>query len=498
MTESLVARTTLGDLQGIRRNGVVQFRGVPYAAPPVGELRFAAPHPVSAWTGVRDARQDGPIPPQAPSRLRGVMGDFSRPQGEDCLTLTISTPTIDGKVRPVLVWLHGGAYLSGAGSLDWYDGATLAREGDMVVVGVNYRLGALGFLYLPEISDGRLGMLDMIAALQWVRQHIGGFGGDPNRVTVMGQSAGAHTIMCLLARPDTRGLFRRAILQSPPAGIAPLAETTALAYGNQLLDLLHIEWEHPAEVAARLQAEPPARLIEATGELARLTTRFGQVTPPFLPVLDSLASPERFIKAAAEGAGAAGVDLIIGTTREEMNAFFCNPSMQDPDPALVAELFSALAGQEDALERYRRRRPGSRTVDLLSDLVTDHTFLFPSLRLAEAASKAGAGTWVYQFDWAPPNSPFKACHCLELPFVFGNPQAWSEAPMLQGTDPAALADLSAEIRFAWAGFAQTGDPAVSTPWPQYQANGRQTMRFASMIGPVGDPAGVTWRSGFVS
>lgn len=498
MTESLVARTTLGDLQGIQRNGVVQFRGVPYAVPPVGELRFAAPHPISAWTGVRDAYQDGPISPQAPSRLRGVMGDFSRPQSEDCLTLTISTPAIDGKARPVLVWLHGGAYLSGAGSLDWYDGATLAREGDMVVVGVNYRLGALGFLYLPEISNGRMGTLDTVAALQWVRQHIGGFGGNPDLVTVMGQSAGAHTIMCLLAMPETRGLFRRAILQSPPAGMAPLAEATALAHGNQLLDLLHIEREHPAEVAARLRAEPPARLIEATGELTRLTPSSDQLSGAFLPVLDSLASPERFINAVAEGAGVAGVDLIIGTTREETNAFLGNPSMQDPDPALVAGLFSAWTGQDTALERYRRRRPGSRTVDALSDLITDYTFLFPSLRLAEAVSQAGARTWIYQFDWAPPNSPFKACHCLELPFVFGNPQAWSEAPMLQGTDPAALTDLSAEIRCAWSGFAHTGDPAVCRPWPQYQANGRQTMLFSSVIGPVGDPAGVAWRSGSVS
>jgi para-nitrobenzyl esterase len=280
--------------------------------------------------------------------------------------------------------------------------------------------------------------------------------------------------------------------------MAPLAEATALAHGNQLLDLLHIEREYPAEVAARLRAEPPARLIEATGELARLTTSSVQLSGAFLPVLDSLASPERFIQAVAEGAGAAGVDLIIGTTREETNAFLGNPSMQDQDPALVAGLFSAWTGQDDALARYRRRRPGSRTVDALSDLITDYTFLFPSLRLAEAVSQAGARTWIYQFDWAPPDTPFKACHCLELPFVFGNPQSWSEAPMLQGTDPAALTDLSVEIRSAWSGFVHTGDPAVRTPWPQYQANSRQTMLFASTIGPVGDPAGVTWRSGSVS
>jgi para-nitrobenzyl esterase len=499
MTESLIARTALGDLQGIQNEGVVQFRGVPYAEPPVGELRFAPPQPVSAWMGLRDARQHGPIAQQLPSRLSSVFGNFVRPQSEDCLTLTISTPALDGRARPVIVWLHGGAFVSGAGSLEQYDGATLAREGDLVVVSVNYRLGALGFLYQPGISNGRLGTLDMIVALAWVRQHIGAFGGDPHQVSVMGQSAGAHTIMCMLAMPDARLLFQRAILQSAPAGMPPHSEKAALEYGNQLLKLLDIEMGNPTEIAARLKAESPTRIIEATGKLARLTARFGNFAPPLMPVIDDLAAPERFIEAAAEGAGAAHIDLIIGTTREEAHAFLCVPSsIPDPDPAQVASHFVALTGQEDAIEHYRNRRPGSKLVELLSDLITDYSFLFPSLRLAESASKAGAHTWVYQFDWAPPGSPLKACHCLELPFVFSNPQAWSDAPMLQGTDPATFAGLSTAIRKSWTSFVHTGDPAAQTSWPQYNADSRQTMRFAEVIGPAGDLAGVTWRSNFAS
>ena len=186
-----VAQTALGNLRGVFTDGVAAFRGVPYAAPPIGELRFAPAAPVRAWTGLRDATRHGPIAPQLPSRLSVAMGNFSRPHDEDCLTLTICTPAPDGKARPVLVWLHGGAWISGAGSLDWYDGARLAREGDLVFVGVNYRLGALGWLHRPGIVDAEAGTSDMIAALAWVRDHIAGFGGDPASVTVMGQSAGA-------------------------------------------------------------------------------------------------------------------------------------------------------------------------------------------------------------------------------------------------------------------------------------------------------------------
>lgn len=498
MAQLLRAKTTLGDFQGIQCGNAVQFRNVPYSAPPVGKLRFAPPHPVAAWTGIRDAGQHGPIPPQLPSRLSNVMGDFSRPQDEDCLTLTITTPAVDNKARPVLVWLHGGAYLSGAGSLDWYDGTTLAHEGDVVVVGVNYRLGALGFLYQPEISNGKLGILDIIAALQWVKEHIRGFGGDPNQVTVMGQSAGAHAIMYMLAQPEASQLFQRAILQSAPAGLPPSSEASALANGNQFLDLLHIEQGHPAKIAAQLQAESPTRIIEAVDKLASANARFGQVDPPFMPVFDELSTPKRFIEAAAEGAGRAGIDLIIGTAREESNSFFNAATLPNPDPALIAERFATLAGHESVIEEYRHRRPGASMVQLLSDLVTDYAFLFPSLQFAESASKAGSRVWVYQFDWSPSNSPLAACHCIEIPFVFGTLQMRNSAPMLQGADEATLIDLSKTIRNAWTDFAHKGDPAIHTPWPQYQESSRQTMRFADVIGPVGDLAGVTWRTSFVS
>src|SRR5665213_398190 len=213
MTAPPIARTALGALTGSWGAGVAVFRGVPYAQPPVGERRFAPAQPFPAWSGMRDATQHGPVAPQLGAKLAGAMGNYTRPQDEDCLTLTIATPVPDAGRRPVMVWLHGGAFTTGAGSLDWYDGSNLAREGDLVFVGVNYRIGALGFLCRDGIADGNLGIGDQAAALRWVRDHIAAFGGDPARVTLVGQSAGGGAIAALLLDRKARDLFHRAIMQ---------------------------------------------------------------------------------------------------------------------------------------------------------------------------------------------------------------------------------------------------------------------------------------------
>jgi para-nitrobenzyl esterase len=492
-----IARTALGALAGVNTEGVAQFRAVPFAMPPVGAARFAAPLPAPGWSGTRDAGRHAPVAPQFAARLRGTMGDFTRPQDEDCLTLTITTPAADGAKRPVFVWLHGGGYMSGAGSLDWYDGGTLAREGDVVTVGVNYRLGALGFLKLPGAADGAPGLLDMIAALRWVREHIAAFGGDPERVTVAGQSGGAFAIMCMLAMGGAERLFHRAILQSPPAGMLPLSSAASAANARHLAELLGIAESADEARLCRLRAAPVPDILEAQHKLLRATARFADLAPPFLPVLDGFATHGAFLAAVAAGAGAAGVDIIIGTTRDEANAFFCDPTIQlpPPKPELVAERFAALSGDARAIDAYRRRHPGASVPELVSALVTDHTFLFPAIRLAEAATRAGARIWLYQFDWAPPATPLKACHCIELPFVFGNLPAWTGAPMMAGTDLEAFAALSAGMQRAWTGFVHGRDPAPGMPWPSYEPARRQTFCFGTVIGPVGDPAGVAWRGG---
>src|SRR5690242_3201760 len=222
---------------------------------------------------MRDASRHGPIAPQPPSRLRAAMGDFDRPQDEDCLSLTICTPAPDAKSRPVLVWLHGGAWISGAGSLDWYDGTQLAREGDIVFVGVNYRLGALGWLHQPGIVDAEAGTLDMIAALSWVRDHIASFGGDPGRVTVMGQSAGATSIGRLAMLPEARNLFHRAIMQSSGFGRGAYTAAMAAQRADQFIRLLEID-PQASDALRQLRAVEVPRIIAAQGELARANARF--------------------------------------------------------------------------------------------------------------------------------------------------------------------------------------------------------------------------------
>lgn len=485
--ESCIVQTSLGSLQGIRSNDVIQFRGVPYADAPEGEFRFSKARPVSAWTGIRDASSHGFIAPQPPSPLRQAIGESSEPpQGEDCLSLTISTPAIDLKKRPVVVWLHGGHYMTGAGSLDWYDGAELSKDGNIVTVGVNYRLGAFGFLHYPGVSDGKMGVFDILTALKWVQDHIAHFGGDPDQVTVMGQSAGAHAIMCLLAMGEARGLFRRAILQSAPANLAPLSEAKAFENGCRLLDILNVKQRDPQEIITQLKSISPTQILHASLKLAQEIERFGQLNLPFMPVIDSLSKADRFIEMAAKGAGEAGIDLVMGTNREEANVLLGN--IKTLDPALVNERFVAMTGTEETIERYRWRRPGSTTIDLVSDLLTDYTFLLPILRLAEAAHEAGSRTWIYQFDWAPLGNPFKACHGIELPFIFGNFESYKNVPILKGANPEVVADITAGMRRAWIGFIQSGNPGVSIPWPSYEPDQRQTMRYASIIGAVGDLA----------
>lgn len=479
-----VAQTALGNLRGVFTDGVAAFRSVPYAAPPIGELRFAPAAPVRAWTGLRDATRHGPIAPQLPSRLGVAMGNFSRPHDEDCLTLTICTPAPDGKARPVLVWLHGGAWISGAGSLDWYDGARLAREGDLVFVGVNYRLGALGWLHRPGIVDAEAGTSDMIAALAWVRDHIAGFGGDPASVTVMGQSAGATSIGRLLMLADARGLFRRVIMQSGGFGRGAYASAVATERADQLLRLLDIN-PHASTALTRLRSADVRHLLVAQGELARANARFAQTMPMFMPVLPSAMPQAEMLDAIADGAG--GKDVLIGATADEVHAFFAaDPGMENPPAdALVARF-----GGEAALARYRARRPGGSAMDLLADLGTDETFLLPAIRLAEAVAARGGNAYAYLFDWAPPRSRFKSCHCIDLPFVFGNFDAWGDAAMLAGGDAAQMADLSAAIRRAWIAFVRTGDPQHDSlpAWPRHDADRRPTMRFGARISLAGNPA----------
>lgn len=487
-----VVCTTAGELRGSIENGMAVFRGVPYAAAPIGELRFRPPQPTPDWQGVRDATKDGPIAPQGRSRLAHVMGDFERPQSEDCLTLTVWTPATDAKKRPVLVWIHGGAFASGAGSLPWYSGERLAANGDVVVVSINYRLGALGFFCLPGISDGNLGLLDQVAALCFVRDNIAAFGGDPGNVTVVGQSAGAASIAIIMTMPQADGLFRRAILQSTPFGRMARTLEDSHRIGQRLLDVLGLK---PDEAKA-LKSLPFAKFIAAQGEVARLEKKFANVLAPFWPAIDGKVYPGEVAAALKAGAGS-GIDTMIGTTREEMAAFYCiDQEITNADAAAVDGVFASLfvSGHQAYYDEIRRMRASNTSAALLGDLMSDAMFRIGSLRMAEWRSDQGHPAYVYQFDWQSP-AGFESCHCLEIPFVFNNLDQWTESPMLKGAKPTEMKGLADAMHRAWIAFARTGKPDHPglPPWPVYRREDRMTMRFDSAIGPVSDLAGLEWR-----
>ncbi|MEV0236073.1 carboxylesterase family protein [Nonomuraea sp. NPDC050786] len=397
---STLVHAPAGLLRGASKGAATAYLGIPYGS----AERFAAPRPAERWTGVREATRPGPAAPQPASRLARVMGPGSDlRQGEDCLSVNVRTP--GGSGLPVLVWLHGGGFSSGSGAEAWYDGALLAERGRMVVVTLNYRLGALGYLYLsPQFGPADVGLLDQIAALQWVRKNIAAFGGDPDRVTLAGQSAGALSALALLHHPTGRGLFRQVILQSTPAGVRPYSTGEAAGVGEIFLDALGLR----PDDAERLRTLPLSDLLAAQAETVRRTARPLTVTPPFQLVASG------GVPADLTAGVPKDVPMLIGTTRDEAWAFF---------PGTPAEL-------------------------------TERLFRDGSLHLAEEVDHAH----VYQFDWSPPGSPFGACHCIELPFVFGDLDAWRASPMLTGAEPAHLERLVEQVQRTWTSFVHTGSP----------------------------------------
>ncbi|MFD0363131.1 carboxylesterase family protein [Nocardia sp. GCM10030253] len=403
----MIVEITSGRVRGVSDGRVGAFLGMPYAE----AERFGAPRSVTPWRGVRDAVAPGPAAPQPPSRLARVMGPGTAPQSEDCLSLNVWAPA--GSGHPVLVFLHGGGFLTGSGGFPWYDGAEFTAEGDVVVVTANYRLGALGYLRLPGMCEGNMGLLDNLAALNWVRDNISAFGGDPANVTVAGQSAGAVSILALLSGDAAYGLFRRAIVQSAPVGMLPATPDEAARVGGVLLQELGIGQSR----AGRIVDVPVAELLAAQSAVARRTAGPTNPVPPFQLVTDGTMVAADPVEAIG-WRGADGVEILMGATRDEAAAFF--------------------AGERDVIAT-----------------VTDQMFHEPTRRLANLLTARGEPPWLYRFDWHPGDSPFGACHCIELPFVLGHAAAWRHAPMLDGARPSGLLG---EMRRSWIGFVRHGDP----------------------------------------
>ncbi|MFF4319263.1 carboxylesterase/lipase family protein [Streptomyces sp. NPDC001568] len=496
--DHVVVDLPAGRLRGAVEDGLTVFRAVPYAAPPVGDLRWRPARPHPGWTGTRDARADGPSAPQ-PYREGGdpvLGGHGSPPFDEDCLTLNIWTPAADGARRPVLLWIHGGGFVSGSGSLPGYSGATFARDGDLVFVSVNYRVGPLGYLAFPAeegspADDGANPWLtDQLRALCWVRENIAAFGGDPELITVAGQSGGAVSTAALAGHPEAEGLIKRVILQSPPLGLdfpTPEAHQERVDAYRDLAG---------AKTVAELRALDWPELIDAGLGLLARTVRWGYWPTPFLPVVDGVTLRHHPADILTRGA-ATGIDVMIGWTREEATFGFAldegyATATRDRVVDRIADTFGAGRAPE-GYAAYARARPGSRPADVLMDLITDELFRVPALRLAEARAEAGRPVWAYQFDLPTPahEGRLGAAHCLELPFVFANFDQWAHAPFLAGLAPAVRDGLADSMHRAWIAFVRTGDPnhAGLPRWDPYAAGERTTMRFDAVVTALADLAG---------
>jgi len=481
-----IVETRSGKVEGTVEDGLHVFRGIPYAAPPVGPRRFAAPEPEEPWAGVRQAGAFGPSAPQPTLRLPLPGMDVGR-VGEDCLYLNVWTPAADGGRRPVLVWIHGGGFVIGSGSQPVYDGAHLARRGDVVVVTVNYRLGPLGFLDLSHLAPAvpgaaaNAGLRDQVAALAWVRDNVAAFGGDPGQVTVFGESAGGMSVGTLVAMPSARGLFRRAIPQSGASHNFHTPET-ARQVAEAFLGKLGIA---PGHAAAELREIPADKLVEGQNQtMASIGTSLGLL--PFQPVVDGQALPEPPLAGIRAG-HAAEVELLTGSTRDEWKLFmFLDPDVFRLDEAGLVEKLAKRIPALDAralVDTYRSAREARgldvQPVALFQAIETDRIFRIPATRLAEAQHAWQPRTFLYRFDWESPalGGVLGACHAVELPFVFGTWQA-PGGEMFAGHGPEAAA-LAARTMDAWLGFARSGDPghADIPEWPAYDLTARPTLVF---------------------
>jgi para-nitrobenzyl esterase len=482
-----VVRTRYGEVRGSVADGVYAFKGIPYAASPFGANRLRPPQPVEPWSGVRDALTYGPKSPQPsyPPQIALLIPPEVGGAGEDCLTLNIWSAELGSAGRPVMVWIPGGMYAYHAtGASPWYDGHRFARDG-IVCVSINYRVAIDGFLYLGEGNANR-GLLDQVAALEWVRENIAAFGGDPGNVTIFGESAGALSVGTLLAMPRAEGLFRHAIVQSGSAHhVIPVA--TARRVGQRVAEKLGIEVSREA-----IAAIPLDRLLAAQTELeADLGARpdparwGGEVVAsmmPWQPVIDGEVIPAPPIARIAAGAGA-GIDLMVGTNTDEHRLFLVPGNAIDH---ITAELLAGATAAyglpvNTALAAYRAADPNASAGDLLAAIQTDWYWRIPAIRLADAHAQSASATYMYEFAWRSPqfNGRLGACHGIEIPFVFHTLGNGTE--LLWGADPPQwLADT---VHAAWVAFATNGNCG----WPKYDLSRRATMRFDTTSEVVDDP-----------
>ena len=488
--DPVMVRTAGGAIEGRRSASVVAFLGVPFAAPPFGVHRMRPPQPVTPWEGIRPARRHGPTAPKGdyPAIYRPYFREIVVP-GDECLNLNVWTPAAGPAGLPVMVWIHGGSFANGSGSLPEYAGWAFARDG-VVCVTINYRLGIEGFL---DFDDGQanLGLQDQIAALEWVQENIESFGGDPSKVTVAGESAGAMSVACLVSSPAAEGLFARAIVQSgyaadtlSPAQASGVATFVAQTFGvrnsrGAIRDIPRGELATlSAEMVDELELNPD---VEKWGDLAAIGS-------PFSPTVDGNVLPLQPIEAFRRGRGDE-VAVMIGSNRDEVRLTLVAgetlDAVSEEDLRAAAE---ALGLSAAGLQLYREAASSASPGDLLAAISTDWTYTLSPIRIAEARART-ANTWVYRFDHpeAIDNAGLAACHAVELPFVFDCIDLPDVRPRVGASPRQDVADLTHGI---WVDFIH-GRPG----WQPYDLDTRSTALIATTVKVVDDPtriARVAW------
>jgi para-nitrobenzyl esterase len=459
---NLIAECEYGKISGEQDGAVVIWRGIPYAKAPVGDLRYAPPQKPISWQGVLNAVQFGPAALQP---IQGLTMD------EDCLYLNIWSPGADDHRRPVLVWIHGGGFMVGAGSDPAFDGKSFAEKGDLVVVTINYRLGAMGFLYFDERNSsdfqgsGNLGIQDQIAALEWVQQNIEAFGGDPNQVTIFGESAGGRSVGIHLSLPQSKGLFHRAIIQSGMiSNYRSISDAARIT--NEIIQKLQIS----ADDLQKLMMIPAEQIMKASPLLKPAVGLEPTFEGSFFATMPLAAAAEGFNR---------DIPVIIGTTQHEVTPNM-DPEWAGNSDAALLVLFEKRVGTalKQAVPFYSEKyRQDPSLLHQLARLLTFHDFNVPAIKLAENRNLHQAPTWVYRFDWTSEATGGFAFHGIEVPFVFNNLDT-PRAKQYTGASPDAQV-VANQIHAGWIAFARTGNPnTLGLPaWSPYSSTGRETMLF---------------------
>ena len=503
-----VAETTHGKVRGFAHREMFVFRGIPYGAPTSGAGRFMPPAKPAAWTGVRSALAWGFASPQIPSEhwdkdeVAFVYEWNPGAQGEDCLRLNVWTPGLDNRKRAVMVWLHGGGFAIGSSNeMNVYDGENLARH-DVVVVSLNHRLGAVGFLDLSSLggekfaASGNVGLLDIVAALEWVRDNIANFGGDPANVTIFGQSGGGGKVNALLAMPKAKGLFHKAIVQS-----GSMRRMLTPDFSAKLADAVLKEAGASKARLKALQEMPFDRFVTAAAIATKKVYPAGDYTKPidfgrhcefnaWAPTVDGSILPEHPFWTSAPAASA-GVPLIVGTTLTEFGIGYLNPDFEklsfDELRSRIAKGHGSRDGQR-ILEALRRGHPDAGAAKLYAIWFSSGT-RHAAVQQALKAAQGGAAAYLYWLAWDSPilDGRLHSFHCLDLAFVFDNTDRCDH---MTGGGPEARA-LAARISGAWVQFARTGNPNHGglPAWPAFDASKRSTMIFDNTCAAKDDPDG---------